>query len=148
MHPFDWVINKAAQGFITKDEALEWFRSLSPEDQRTALGHVYMDACQAHPLKTEVDPAITASRLKATYTPCVILKRAEERGEYPERVLYKIVGLSPEYERERAFILLLSLFTIADRRRRETQCVNGCSHEWHHIQPITITWVWPSHKRS
>ncbi len=135
MHPFDLVINKAAQGIITKEEAIEWFRSLSPEDQSRAVNHVWYCTTQASPGRMEIDAAIVDSGLKRTYTPCVLLKRAEEKGETLRSALSKIRSLEPDYDRERAFILLLSLFTIADKRRRETRCANGCSHEWHHIRP-------------
>ena len=129
MNSFELEINKAAQGFISREKLREWFRSLTPVEKKQALQSLSMCTMQSHPLKSEVDQAITDSGLKATYTPCVLLKTAD----VPEKIIYKIISL-PKNEQEKAFILLLSLFSIADRRRRETQCSGGCSHEWHNIR--------------
>jgi hypothetical protein len=59
--------------------------------------------------------------LKPTLTPCVVVSRAP----VPAKAFHKILSL-PE--------LLLGLLTVADARRRATQCAQGCSHEWHHLQ--------------
>ena len=37
----------------------------------------------------------------------------------------------PEPERDKAFRLFLALFSLADERRRKTECASGCSHWWH-----------------
>jgi hypothetical protein len=130
MNSFELEINKAAQGLLNRENILEWFRSLPSLEKKKVLKSLEMCTNQSHPLKSEVDQAIYDSGLKATFTPCVLLKKAE----VPEKITYKISSL-PENEQEKAFRLLLSLFTIADKRRRETQCSNGCSHEWHKIRP-------------
>lgn len=123
-------INRAAQGFITNDEIVKWFKFLSPESKKEALSNLVYCATQAHPTKEEVELAISSSKLKPAFTPCVILKSVN----IPEKSFHRIISL-PEDEQEKSFILLLSLFALADKRRRETHCINGCSHEWHNIAP-------------
>jgi hypothetical protein len=83
---------------------------------------------EAHPLAVEVDHAIDVAGLKRTFTPCVLVSKASS----PEKAFYKILSL-PEAEWEKSFRLLVGLLSIADARRRTTQCAPGCSHEWHQL---------------
>ena len=39
----------------------------------------------------------------------------------------------PESEWGKTFKLWISIFSVADRRRRKTECIGGCAHEWHNI---------------
>jgi hypothetical protein len=66
--------------------------------------------------------------LKPTFTPCVLIRTAAQ----PEHALDRIAAL-PADERQKAFRLMFALYCIADTRRRQTQCKNGCSHEWHNF---------------
>jgi uncharacterized membrane protein YebE (DUF533 family) len=91
---------------------------------------LHVCAKQSHPIKEEVDLAIESANLKSTFTPCILLKNAET----PEQSFDKLISL-PDNEQEKSFLLMLSLFAIADKRRRETVCLNECTHEWHHIAP-------------
>ncbi|WP_306459786.1 DUF5958 family protein [Streptomyces sp. Ag109_G2-15] len=47
--------------------------------------------------------------------------------------LGKIAGLTPLRERIKAFRLLVQVLGLADARRRERSCVEGCCHEWHQL---------------
>lgn len=123
-------INRAAQGFIDRDQIVRWFKLLPPESKMEALNNLHYCVKQSHPIKGEVEMAISLSQLKSTFTPCILLKSVD----IPEKIFNKIIAL-PEDEQEKSFLLLLSLFTVADKRRRETHCLNGCSHEWHNIAP-------------
>ena len=122
-------INFIAQGIINKADGISWFKEL-PTEQRTQvlydLAHI---CCQSHPKKEEVLVAITRAHLKPTFTPCVLLKLAK----IPEKGLRKIATL-PESEQIKSFRLMLALFSIADARRRATDCKDGCSHEWHNLR--------------
>lgn len=130
LNNYEIKINLAAQGFIDDHQIVEWFRLLSQDAKKIALNNLLYSAMQSHPTKEEVELAISKSKLKPTFTPCVILRSAA----IPEKSFHKIINL-PEDEQEKSFRLLFSLFALADKRRRETHCINGCSHEWHNIKP-------------
>ncbi|MFO7936636.1 MAG: DUF5958 family protein [Kiritimatiellia bacterium] len=119
-------INQVAQGLEPMEEAVEWFNGLDRGDQRQTLRDVNYMALQAHPSTEVVNECIEMSGLKPSYTPCVLMLKSNNLAEQTA----KIINL-PENEFEKAFRLLLSLLSIADRNRRQTECANGCSHWWH-----------------
>jgi hypothetical protein len=106
-------------GFVT------WFDALTQSRQREILDELKLMVSQAKPVLDDGPAAVQASGLRSTFTPCVLLSRG-----YTLQVVTKIVGL-PADEYRKSAALLLTLFAIADRRRRETQCASGCSHWWH-----------------
>ncbi|MFG2711997.1 DUF5958 family protein [Streptomyces goshikiensis] len=64
--------------------------------------------------------------LRPRYTPAVLISRGRI-----DQQLGKIAGLTPLDERRKAFRLLIAVLTIADARRRERFCSDGCGHWWH-----------------
>jgi hypothetical protein len=122
------MLNRVAQGCLPFADAVRWFESLPDAEQPSWLRTIALMCHQTHPLGEEIDPAITLADLKPTFTPCVMVRAAMQ----PERALYRIAAL-PADERQKAFRLLFALYCIADTRRRQTQCKNGCSHEWHNF---------------
>lgn len=123
------VINRAAQGHLDMAEAVDWFARLDAESSDGAMRDLCLATGQSHPLPDEAAEAIRFAGLKPTLTPCVLLRRYRT-GD----ALARIRSLPPN-EAIRSFRLLLALFTIADKRRREQQCRGECSHEWHHLDP-------------
>src|SRR5436190_4684 len=106
-------LNRIAQGLVSEAEGHSWFESLQPEARLKTL-RVLANICQqSHPLSQEVPQAIERSGLKATFTPCVLLKLAAR----PQDAFNRIVAL-PGAEQVKSFRLLVSLFAIADTRRR------------------------------
>ncbi|MEV8022382.1 DUF5958 family protein [Streptomyces sp. NPDC086554] len=69
---------------------------------------------------------IRRSGLRPTHTPSVLVGR----GRIDEQ-LGKVAELTPRHERIKAFRLLIHILGLADARRRERFCADGCSHEWH-----------------
>ncbi len=63
-------------------------------------------------------------------TPCALLAKK------PFNDAMKIIRSLPENEWEKSFILCIVILSIADKRRRETDCLNGCKHEWHNIENL------------
>ena len=125
--PHELQLNRIAQGLIPASEGIAWFEGLGSDEQQAVLRLLVLITVQAHPLKSEVEPAISQAKLKPTFTPCVMVSKAE----IPERGFN--FGNLPPHEWTKTFRLLIALFSIADRRRRETTCRNGCSHAWHHL---------------
>ena len=123
--PLDYVyLNQTAQNVITLDDATREFRDLDSAARSDVMHRLYLMTRQSHPLPGEVSLAITESGLKPTFTPCVMLL-----GGNVELQLSRIAKL-PDNELDKAFLLLLTLFRIADTRRREL-CGGNCQHWWH-----------------
>jgi hypothetical protein len=128
MTPHELHLNRLAQGLASFESGRQWFEALLPTEQQQALQTLAMITGQAHPLPSELESAISLAELKPTFTPCILARQESA----PERAFARILAL-PNSEWSKSFRLLLALFSIADSRRRSTQCVNGCSHEWHHL---------------
>jgi len=122
------LMNRVAQGRLPFTDAVRWFESLSETDRELWLKTVAFMCHQSHPHREEIEGAIALGGLKPTYTPCLMLLEAEQ----PEYVLDRVAAL-PAGERLKAFRLIFALYCIADTRRRDTNCRNGCSHEWHNF---------------
>lgn len=71
--------------------------------------------------------AIDSIPLKNTFTPVVILKSSTTKI-----ALQKLEAL-PASEHSKVIISLLWIFTELDTQRRNTDCKNGCGHEWHNM---------------
>jgi hypothetical protein len=131
MTPAEIAINSLAQGLIPMFDGEAWFMSHVTEDRREILRKLGLCISQAHPLPNEVDVAINKSGIKATMTPCVVLSKWRL---HPEVGAYEITSL-PELEHLKGFKVMLSLFSVADERRRNAQCRDGCTHDWHNLPP-------------
>lgn len=125
--PTDLQINKIAQGVIDLRDGIYWFVGCELESKKEILQSLSWFLSQAHPTREEVSAGICLSRLKSTYTPCVIMM------EKPFKEALGKILLLPENEWEKSFILWITILGVADKRRRETDCCNGCTHEWHNL---------------
>lgn len=121
-------LNRIAQGQVSDSEGCSWFESQQQELQAQTLGLLAGLCQQSHPLAMDVPQAIERAGLKQSFTPCVLLEQAIR----PELALSRIIAL-PVAEYEKAFRLLIALFSIADTRRRATHCKEGCTHTWHNL---------------
>jgi len=122
-------LNQIAQGFIPWADGVAWFAGLSECERAVVMRYLVQIAKQSHPRAEEIEPAIQLAGLKPTFTPCVLVKMASPA---PERAFERVFAL-PENEREKSFKLLLALFSIADARRRQINCKDGCTHAWHNL---------------
>lgn len=69
--------------------------------------------------------AIFSIPLRQTFTPIVLLTK------FPTKIAFMKLKELPENEYEKIIISLLWIFKITDTERRETECKNGCGHDWH-----------------
>ena len=127
MNETELKINKIAQGLISLDEGLAWYDESEADSRNEIMKALDLCIFQSHPTKEDVEKGIKKSGLKETYSPCV-LARIKPFNEARQKLLNM-----PEPDRRRGFILFLSIFSVADKRRRETCCKDGCAHEWHNI---------------
>ncbi|MFG3001373.1 DUF5958 family protein [Streptomyces sp. NPDC048340] len=122
------MLNELAQELRPIPEGIEWFEGLSPEEQFDVLRLLCQYCVQARATTEDGPESIRRAGLRPTHTPAVLITR----GRINEQ-LGKIAGLAPLDERRKAFRLLVSVLAIADGRRRERFCANGCGHEWHRL---------------
>jgi hypothetical protein len=121
------ILNELAQGKRPVEEGVSWFSGLPQERQKSVLREVVRHSIQAHATTEDGRQSVILSGLKPTFTPAVLIVRdgiLEQMG--------KIINL-PSAEYVKAFRILISVFAIADTRRRDQECVGKCTHEWHHL---------------
>jgi len=130
MNEIEIKINKIAQDFIEINSGIQWFEEQDSSEKKKIIRTLNLFIQQSHPRRHEIDAAIQDSGLKETYTPCVIIKKKPIK-----EALFQIENL-PENEWIKAFTLGINVFRLSDKRRRETDCKNGCSHQWHRLASL------------
>ena len=130
MNEFELTINKISQSYITKEEGLEWFLNSSEGDRKGILESLNRCLHQSHPYEVEIEEGILNSGLKETYTPCVIF-----RSNNFSNARHKTLSL-PSHEWVKVYTLWITIFSIADTRRRNTDCKDGCDHYWHNLEQL------------
>lgn len=127
MNETELKINKLAQELIPLEEGLAWYDEADSESRNKIMKALDLCIFQSHPTKEDIEKGIEKSGLKETYSPCVLIRK-KPLNEARQKVLNM-----PSLDKRRGFVLFLSIFGVADKRRRETQCKGGCTHEWHNI---------------
>ncbi|MFE6064586.1 DUF5958 family protein [Streptomyces sp. NPDC056431] len=120
------VVNEVAQGLRTLDDGTTWFSALSPAGRREVLREVAGYAMQAHITSADGHAGVARSGVKPTANPSVMICMDPPR--------YGFAAL-PADEHVKAFRVLVSVFSVADTRRRKTYCKGTCGHDWHNLPP-------------
>ncbi|MCX5166587.1 DUF5958 family protein [Streptomyces antibioticus] len=118
------VVNEIAQGLRTLDDGSGWFSGLAPTRRQEVLQEVAGYAMQAHITSADGRAGVAKSGVKPTANPSVMICMDPPR--------YGFASL-PANEHVKAFRVLVSVFTVADTRRRETYCKGTCGHAWHNL---------------
>lgn len=108
-------INKFGQNLIFVDEIKNKFESQTTIQKRIFLNEIINLINQSKPVNDDIEIAIIESKLKQSYTPCVLIKKGVENYN-----LKKLAEL-PDNELNKSLILLLNLFKIAYNRRFEIE---------------------------
>ncbi|WP_327359936.1 DUF5958 family protein [Streptomyces sp. NBC_01296] len=124
----DVMLNELAQGLRPMSRGIEWFDALGPEEQSEALLFLRHHCVQARAVTEDGPESVRRAGLRPTHTPAVLITRGRI-----EHQLGKIASLTPLDERRKAFRLLVAVLAIADGRRRERFCSDGCGHWWHRL---------------
>jgi hypothetical protein len=127
MNERELKINQIAQGLVSLADGLEWFDGATPDFRLEIMRSLDLCIFQSHPTIEDIEQGIKKSGLKESYSPCVLIRKKPFN-----QVRQKILEM-PELDLRRGFVLLISVFSVADLRRRETQCKGGCTHDWHNI---------------
>ncbi|WP_374352644.1 DUF5958 family protein [Chitinimonas sp.] len=122
------IYNQIAQRQKPFGLGVAWFANLGESAQMDALQELRRVAQQSHPKATDLPEAMQLAGIKRAMTPCVMVSKVAR----PELAFDRLLKL-PQSEWDKVFQLLLALFVIADSRRRETDCADGCTHEWHNL---------------
>ena len=108
-------------------QIMNWFDGLNQQQKNQTLIKARICLDQSNPNEQILNDALEKVPLKPTMTPIVIFKTNNFKN-----ALHKIASL-PENENRKTFITLISIFKVADTKRRITWCKDGCSHEWHNL---------------
>ena len=127
MNETEIAINKIAQGIIPIEDGMEWFASASDETKSEIMRALDLCIFQSHPNKEDIENGIAKSGLKETYSPCVLIRKKPFND-----VRQKVLNMSG-LDQMRSFKLLINVFGVADERRRNEQCIGGCTHDWHNL---------------
>jgi hypothetical protein len=117
-------LNRIASGYELLESGNDWFVDLDEMSRRAAIRTLGYMTMQAGATADDVVAAITSSKLKPTFTPCVQLSRGKLKTQISK------VSQLPNDELPKVFRLLIELLRIADRRRKDV-CDGECSHWWH-----------------
>lgn len=108
-------LNLFGQGLINVEKLKDTFNMFNEEYQRQYLEKLILLIIQSKPLETDLDNAIIQSKIKSTFTPCVILKNGLIKKNF-----IKVLNL-PKNELDKAFIILVYIFKIAYLRKFEIE---------------------------
>ncbi len=108
---YELLINQFGQELISENEILRVFSHQNTGDKKIFLEGLLQLIQQSKPLDSDINEIIHASKLRATYTPCILLRKGIAFHN-----LQKIIHL-PENESIKSLILLLHTFRIAYQRR-------------------------------
>ncbi|MEV7414843.1 DUF5958 family protein [Streptomyces sp. NPDC089919] len=118
------IVNEIAQGLRCLDDGVAWFSGLCLADRREVLQQIGGYVMQAGSTAADGRAGVARSGVKATANPSVMICMDPPR--------YGFSGL-PADEHVKAFRVLVSVFAVADTRRREMYCRNACGHPWHNL---------------
>jgi uncharacterized protein DUF5958 len=118
------VVNEIAQGLRMLDDGAAWFSGLSVAGRQEVLREAGGYVMQAHITAADGRAGVARSGVKPTANPSVMICMDPPR--------YGFANL-PAEEHVKAFRVLVSVFAVADTRRRETECKGTCGHAWHHL---------------
>ncbi len=122
------ILNELAQELRPMPQGIEWFEGLSAEEQSHALRLLSHFCIQARATAEDGPESIRRAGLRATHTPAVLISQGQL-----DQQLGKIASLAPHDERLKSFRLLIAVLAVADGRRRERFCSDGCGHAWHRL---------------
>jgi hypothetical protein len=132
MDTIEKQINLIAQNRIEFNEGVKLILSNSEFDFKKTFESLKFFIFNSIPEKNNYNSAsyqkaILSIPLKQTFTPIVILTK------FSTKIAFIKLSELPESEYEKIIISLLWIFKITDTERRETECKNGCGHDWHEI---------------
>jgi Family of unknown function (DUF5958) len=121
----DILVNQWVQNVQSTTVIFEWFESSSAERKLEILRYLVSLCKQARATNDEGQQAILDSSLNPRRSASVLLAKGTN-----VEILHKLSTLR-NVDGGDAFILLLHLLRIADRRRKSAENPERCNHWWH-----------------
>ncbi|UII34132.1 DUF5958 family protein [Fulvivirga ulvae] len=109
------TLNKYGQGLVDPKVLVDEFSSFGLSEKRSYLKEIIALIQQSKPQEEDIRSAIVESKLKPTFTPCVLLAKG-----ITSHLLQRIAEL-PDYELNKALKLLLGLFKVSYQRRFQAE---------------------------
>ena len=109
------LINQYGQGIAHIDSLVSSFSSIDENLQKAFFIDLLDLIQQSQTIDEDIELAIQESKLRPSFTPCVMLKKGVATHN-----LKQLISL-PKNELQKTFILLLSLFKIAYQRRYQKE---------------------------
>jgi len=103
-----------------------WFEQRDATDKKDVLLNLLNLTIQSHPTYDEIRSAAQDLRIESTPAAVKMLNRNKPYDKFG----YELINL-PIKEYKNCFKLLLLSLSLADNRRKNTICRNGCQHWWH-----------------
>lgn len=116
------LVNQYGQGLTEINKLENVFSLFDLQEKKAFLKHIIFLIMQSKPKEDDIEASIELSKLKKTYTPCILLTKGVANHN-----LMKLLEL-PANELNKSFILLLSLFKVAYKRRFEIE--KNDIHKW------------------
>lgn len=122
-------LNRVAQQRDSMTSLLEWFGELEFAERIDVLNTMQLMVVQSHPTNQEYSQAARNSKLgrKNARIQLLLDDTCQEREK-----IGRLFNCSKE-EQEAVLTLAIELFALADKRRRDTDCRDGCDHWWHNL---------------
>ena len=105
------LFNQFGQGVQSEEKLIEKFEPLDINEKRAFLREIEYLIIQSKVRVDDIDEAIEIGKLKSTFTPCVILKKGLNHGNFE-----KVINL-PENELGKVYKLFINLFKVGYYRR-------------------------------
>jgi hypothetical protein len=133
MNKEDILINQIAQSKIDFEVGCQTILNDNNFNFQIIFKHLRNFIINSIPNKTDYNSeiyqyAINTIPLKPTFTPIKILK------SFSTKIAFEKLEKLPKNEQQKTIISLLWIFKETDTQRRNTECKNGCGHEWHNIE--------------
>ncbi|MDV6168943.1 DUF5958 family protein [Flavobacterium sp. DG1-102-2] len=113
------LFNQYGQNLVDVRSFQLKFNYFNLDEKRNYLKYLLFLIGQSKSLESDIPTVILNSKLRPTFTPCVLLKKGVKYHN-----LMNIVEL-PENELDKSLILFLNLFRIAYQRRLEIEKADG-----------------------
>lgn len=114
--------NQFCQGIFSEEKLITFFLARNAEQKRKVLNDLVHLMTQSKITEGDVNYALKNSKLKPTYTPCILIRKGLTHGTFQ-----KIIAL-PEHELCKSFKLFIHLFKIGYLRRYEEE--KGNPSKW------------------
>ncbi|EGO63826.1 DUF5958 family protein [Acetonema longum] len=121
------LLNQYVQGVANREDIFPWYSSLDENSKQIIVKEIWILATQAKVLEDDLITATAEAGLKPTHNSVQMLKI----NKMPfHRRGYELANLKGTVL-DQAFLLVLECFVLAERRRKELEEPDKCTHWWH-----------------